>query len=131
MTVVWATRRNVFPSESNAIRRLGFWNLYPNRVYFAVAKRNACEYYRCEYICTFLFFMVETLDEIIVQEPFKRKSPGCLILYTSPAPFTFDGNKTSPNHSFWFSVSYASTIQVSINFYKSRTRFFTHPLTNG
>lgn len=36
------------------------------------------------YVCTF-FFMVKTLDEIIVRELFKRKSFGCLTFYTSPA----------------------------------------------
>ena len=36
------------------------------------------------YVCTF-FFMVKTLDEIIVRELFKHKSFGCLTFYTSPA----------------------------------------------
>lgn len=87
------------------------------RTEFTLQSQNAMRVYIIGVsIYMHIFFMAKTLDEIIVREPFKRKSPGCLILYTPLAPFTFDGNKTSPNHSFWFSVSYASTIQVSINF---------------
>lgn len=61
-TVVWETRRNVFHPNRTRFRRLGFWNLYSNRVYFAVANRNARVYYTtcgvCVYIdiCTFFFF---------------------------------------------------------------------------